>query len=401
MQGSQRNGRGLYHSAHIRVQASSHGNIKLLAERSPLYLDWNATAPLRPPVLGAMVVALGLVGNPSSVHSFGRAARRLVEDARDQVARLVGAAPAQVTFTGGGTEANNQALMLAATQGRRLLVGATEHPSVLEPAGADAGAVVPVRPDGIIDLDVLDRMLADSYGPALVSIQAVNSETGVIQPLDDLASLVHRHGGWLHSDAAQALGRIPFNMAALGVDLVSLSAHKIGGPLGVGALLAAPGLPLSPLLRGGGQERRMRAGTENVAGIAGFGAACAAADPTTYVTIAALRDRLEAGVADQCPAARIIAANSPRVANTCCIALPGVPASSQLMAFDLAGIAVSAGSACSSGKVAASPVLTAMGFDASVAGAAIRVSLGWDSTDVDIDRFLACYARIAARKSSH
>lgn len=358
-------------------------------------------APLRPPVLSAMVAALGIVGNPSSVHSFGRASRRLVEDAREQVSRLVGATPAQVTFTGGGTEANNQALMLAASCGRHLLVGATEHPSVLEPAsaGGDAYAIVPVRPDGIIDLDALDRLLADGTGPALVSIQAVNSETGVIQPLASLASLVHRHGGWLHSDAAQALGRIPFDMAALGVDLVSLSAHKIGGPQGVGALLTAPGLPLSPLLRGGGQERRMRAGTENVAGIAGFGAACAATDPAAYAAIAALRDRLEAGVADQCPVALIIAADSPRVANTSCIALPGVPANSQLMAFDLAGIAVSAGSACSSGKVASSPVLTAMGFDAAIAGAAIRVSLGWDSTDADIDRFLACYARIAARRT--
>lgn len=362
--------------------------------RSPLYLDWNATAPLRAPARAAMIAALDIVGNPSSIHGFGRKARRMVEDARDLVAALAGVPAAQVTFTGGGTEANNQALSLAARHGRRLLLGATEHPSVLECAGPDS-AHIPVRSDGLIDLEALDRLLAD--GPALVSVQAVNSETGIIQPLADIAALVHHHGGWLHSDAVQAVGRIPFDVTAIGIDLVTLSAHKIGGPQGVGALLTAPSIPLSPLLRGGGQERRMRAGTENVAGIAGFGAAAeaACAGLADFQAIAVLRDRLEQAVLDAAPWVRVIGAGSPRVANTSCLALPGHPANSQLMAFDLAGIAVSAGSACSSGKVKTSPVLAAMGFDEAIAGSAIRVSLGWETVPADIDRFLACYLPLA------
>lgn len=343
-----------------------------------------------------MIAALDLVGNPSSIHGFGRKARRIVEDARDRVAALAGVTAARVTFTGGGTEANNHALSLAAPQGRRLLLGATEHPSILECGGADA-AIIPVGADGLIDLAALDRLLAQ--GPALVSVQAVNSETGIIQPLAEIATLVHHHGGWLHSDAVQAAGRLPFDMDALGLDLVTLSAHKIGGPQGVGALLAAPSVPLLPLLRGGGQERRMRAGTENVAGIAGFGAAAAAAQDgrAAYQTIADLRDRLEHAVRQAAPWVRIVGADSPRVANTSCLALPGMPANSQLMAFDLAGIAVSAGSACSSGKVKTSPVLAAMGFNETLAGSAIRVSLGWDNTADDIDRFLSCYLPLAAR----
>ncbi len=364
--------------------------------RPPLYLDWNATAPLRAAARTAMVAALDLIGNPSSIHGFGRKARRMVEDARDRVAALTGVPAAWITFTGGGTEANNQALALAARQGRRLLLGATEHPSVLECAGPDS-AIIPVRANGLIDMETLEELLR--AGPALVSVQAVNSETGIIQPLADIAALVHHHGGWLHSDAVQAVGRIPFDVAALGLDLVTLSAHKIGGPQGVGALLTAPSITLSPLLRGGGQERRMRAGTENVAGISGFGAAAAAARDglTDYRAIAALRDRLEQAVINAAPWVQVIGADGPRVANTSCLALPGQPANSQLMAFDLAGIAVSAGSACSSGKVKTSPVLAAMGFDDAIAGSAIRVSLGWDTRPDDIDRFLACYLPLAAR----
>lgn len=366
--------------------------------RSPLYLDWNATSPLRPVARDAMVAALAVTGNPSSVHGFGRRARRMVEDAREQVAALAGVPAAWVTFTGGGTEANNQAQALAAFHGRRLLPGATEHPSVLECAVPGA-APLPVGRDGLIDLDALDRVLAADSVPALVSVQAVNSETGIIQPLADIAAVTHRHGGWLHSDAVQAVGRIPFDMAALGVDLVTLSAHKIGGPQGAGALLARPFVPLVPLLRGGGQERRLRAGTENVAGIAGFGAAAVAAHDglSPYAALSILRDRMEAAVREVAPHVVIIGVEGPRVANTSCLALPGLGANGQLMAFDLAGIAVSAGSACSSGKVKASPVLTAMGYGEDVAGSAIRVSLGWDSVSADIDRFLATYLPLAAR----
>ncbi|MFV3074034.1 cysteine desulfurase family protein [Niveispirillum fermenti] len=365
---------------------------------APLYLDWNATAPLRATARAAMVAALDVTGNPSSIHNHGRRARRLVEDAREQVAALAGVPPAWITLTGGGTEANNHALALAAPAGRRLLLGATEHPSVAGCGGPGAG-ILPVRPDGLIDLEALDRLLAADPAPALVSIQAVNSETGIIQPLAAIAAIVHRHGGWLHSDAVQAAGRIGLDMQAIGLDLATLSAHKIGGPQGVGALLAAPSVPLVPLLCGGGQERRMRAGTENVAGIAGFGAAAreALAGLDGYAGIATLRDRLEAAVRQAAPQVRIIGTGSPRVANTSCLALPGMAANSQLMAFDLAGIAVSAGSACSSGTVKSSPVLEAMGYGEEVAGSAIRVSLGWDSGDRDIDRFLATYIPLTGR----
>lgn len=362
--------------------------------RASTYLDWNATAPLRPAARAALMNALDVVGNPSSIHGYGRRARRLVEDAREQVAALAGIPAAQVTFTGGGTEANNQALMLAAAHGRRLLLGATEHPSVLECAGPDT-VIIPVGRDGHIDLAALETLLA--AGPALVSVQAVNSETGIIQPLAQISTLTRRHGAWLHSDAVQAVGRIPFDMT--GLDLATLSAHKIGGPQGVGALLAAPSVPLAPLLHGGGQERRMRAGTENVAGIAGFGAAAAAARTglQDYAALVGLRDRLEDAIRQAAPHVVIIGADVARVANTSCLALPGLAANSQLMAFDLAGIAVSAGSACSSGKVKASPVLFAMGYGEDVAGSAIRVSLGWDTVAADIDRFLACYLPLAAR----
>lgn len=366
-----------------------------------VYLDWNATAPLRPTARTAIVAALDIVGNPSSIHGFGRQARRLVEDAREQVALLVGTAPAGVTFTGGGTEANNQALAMASHHGRRLLVGATEHASVLDVC-TDAQRI-PVDGDGRINADALDALLAAEDTPSLVSIQAVNSETGIIQDMPALAAIVKGRGGWLHCDAIQAAGRLPIDFGPWGVDLLSLSAHKLGGPQGVGALIARAGIPLAPLLRGGGQERRMRAGTENVAGIVGFGAAAEAARAglDNYTALAALRDRLEEEVLHAAPAARIVGATAPRVANTSCILLPGMAANSMLMAFDLAGIAVSSGSACSSGTVKLSHVLLAMGIDEAAAGSAIRVSLGWESTEADVDLFLACWRRIAARAKAN
>lgn len=357
------------------------------------YLDWNATAPLRPEARAALSSALDLLGNPSSVHGFGRRARKVVEDARESVAALVGAVPADVIFTAGGTEANN--LALGGTGLPRRLVLATEHASVLD-VEPEAGRV-PVTGDGLIDLPALDAMLA-AGGAALVSVQAVNNETGVIQPLDRVAAIVHARGGLLHSDAVQAAGRLPLDMAAGDVDLLTLSAHKIGGPQGVGALVVRPGVPLAPLLRGGGQERRRRAGTENVAGIAGFGAAAAAARQglADYAGIARLRDRIEAA-AGGVPGTVVFGAGAPRVANTSCVALPGVPAESQLMALDLAGIAVSTGAACSSGTVRVSHVLTAMGADPALARCAIRVSLGWTTTEAEADRFIEAWRRLAAK----
>jgi cysteine desulfurase len=301
-----------------------------------------------------------------------------------------------VVFTAGATEANALALAPAGDAARSVLCSAIEHESVLAWAGERFSATAA----GIVDLDALERRLAAGPRPRILSVMAVNNETGAIQPVAEAAALARAHGIPVHCDAVQAAGRIPLDVAALGVDFLSLSAHKMGGPQGVGALIVRDGATLSPLLKGGGQERRRRAGTENVAGIAGFGAAAEAAladGLADQPRLAALRDRLEAGVLAACPRARVFAAEAPRVANTSCLAMPGVPAETQVMAFDLAGIAVSAGSACSSGKVAASHVLAAMGADRETAGCAVRVSLGWDTRAQDIDRFVAVWQEIAAR----
>jgi cysteine desulfurase len=363
----------------------------------PVYLDCNATAPLRPEARDAVVEALERVGNASSVHGCGRAARRAIEGARREIAALCGAAPGEVVFTAGATEANATALAAAgrAAEGP-LLASAIEHDSVL----AWADERVPVTGDGILDLDALARRLAAGSRPRLLSVMAVNNETGAIQPVAEAAALARDRGVPVHCDAVQAAGRIPLDMAALGVDYLSLSSHKMGGPQGVGALAVRDGAALAPILRGGGQERRRRAGTENVAGIAGFGAAAEAAQtegPADRQRLADLRDRLEAAVRAARPDARVLAEAAPRVANTSCLAMPGVPAETQVMAFDLAGIAVSAGSACSSGKVAASHVLAAMGVDPDIAGCAVRVSLGWHTRPQDIDRFVAVWQEMAAR----
>lgn len=362
------------------------------------YLDYNATAPLRPQAIDAVAAALRAGGNPSSVHGLGRAARRIVEDARDRVAALVGAHPVEVVFTSGGTEAN--ALALVGGGMRHLLVSAVEHDSVLR--NAPGGSVIPVDGDGVVDLAALDRLLAATPGDGtMVSVMLANNETGVIQPVADVARLARARGARVHCDAVQAAGKIAIDLAALGVDMLTLSAHKIGGPQGVGALILRDGVALAPLVQGGGQERGRRAGTENVPGIAGFGAAAAAAvaDLATGMTarVAGLRDRLEDAVQRTAPQAAIHGAKAARLPNTSCIGLAGVAAETQVMALDLAGVAVSSGSACSSGKVRASHVLGAMGLAQDAAGCAIRVSLGWDSTDADIDRFLAAWSGLAAR----
>ncbi len=363
-----------------------------------VYLDYNATAPLRAEARAAVVDALMETGNPSSVHRFGQAARRRVEDARDAVAALAGVAPAQVIFTSGATEANNT--VLAPGNRRRILASAIEHDSVLAAVDAEP---VPVTPAGVVDLDALDAMLAASARPALVAVMAANNETGVIQPVAEAAAVAHRHGAVLHCDAVQLAGKAPLDFARLGADSLSLSAHKLGGPQAVGALVVGDGLEVPRLLRGGGQERRRRAGTENVAGIAGFGAAARAAlaGLRAYGALAALRDGLERRIAAACPDAMVFGQAAPRIANTSCIVMPGVAAETQLMGFDLAGIAVSAGAACSSGKVAASHVLQAMGADTAAANGAVRVSLGWDTGPDDVDRFveawLALYRRAAKR----
>jgi cysteine desulfurase len=357
------------------------------------YLDYNATAPVRPEAAEAVTAALSQTGNPSSVHQAGRAARRLLERARESVAALVGAPPGSVIFTSGGTEANNQALQ--SVSGRKL-VSAIEHDSVL--AAVPEAVRIPVDEHGVIELDKLPCQL-ETVRPALVSVMLANNETGVLQPVREVVACARRHGALVHCDAVQAAGKIPIDVNDLGADFITLSAHKFGGPQGVGALVLGPAVELRALLAGGAQERRWRPGTENLPGIVGFGRACelAIADVDWPARVGALRDRLEAQVRAIAPGARVLGAGARRLANTSCLTMPGVSNQIQLIELDLAGIAVSAGSACSSGKMGPSHVLAAMGLEPEDAQTAIRISLGWATTEADVDRLVAAWARLYAR----
>jgi cysteine desulfurase len=356
------------------------------------YLDANATEVLRPAARLATLAALDLTGNPSSVHGAGRAARRVLEDAREAIARRFGAAPARVVFTSGGTEADALAIH-GLGRDRRLIIGATEHDAVR--AAAPAASSIPVDPAGVADLDALDRLLG-SGPPALVCLMLANNETGVIQPIAEAAAICRRHGALLHVDAVQAAGRIPVDLAQLGADSLALSGHKLGGPAGAGALLLVEGLHLPPLIAGGGQERGRRGGTPPLPAIAGFAAAAGAAESTEG--LAGLRDAVEhVAIA---AGAVVCGAGAPRLPNTTCLALPGVRADTQVIALDLAGVRVSAGAACSSGKVARSHVLAAMGLG-ELAGQAIRVSLPWCATAADVSAFDAAYAAMAQRLARH
>lgn len=363
------------------------------------YLDYNASAPVRPQAAAAVAQALRLTGNASSVHGAGRRARACLEDAREAVAALVNAPPPAVVFTSGGTEANNLALRGLTPGGRRVLVSAGEHPSVLD--AVDGAARIPLDRDGVVDLARLEEMLARDPWPALVSVMLANNETGVIQPVAAVVALARRYGALVHCDAVQAVGKIAVDMNALGVDALSLSAHKIGGPQGVGALIAGETPALAPLLRGGGQERRRRAGTENLPGIAGFAAAAdgAASDVDDGPRIAALRADLERRLRVLAPEVTVVGGTASRLPNTSCIAVPGLAAETVVMGLDLAGVAVSAGAACSSGKVAPSHVLRAMGVDEAVAAAAIRVSLGWATVPADTDHFLRAWGELYTRNA--
>jgi cysteine desulfurase len=354
------------------------------------YLDYNATAPLRQDAREALLAALAEAGNPSSIHAEGRAARAWIEQARRDVAALAGAAAKDVVFTAGGTEAANMALAPGGL--RRLIVCATEHVCVLQGHrfAADAVSVAPVGGDGRIDLEALAGLLEGE--PALVALQGANNETGVLQPVSAAAELVHARGGLLLCDAAQVAGRLPLLEAAQGADVVLLSAHKFGGPKGAGAWIALrPGLaPETALLRGGGQERGRRAGTENVAAIAGFGAAARGALPgleAEAARLAGLRDEMTARLRALAPEAVVFGADVPRLPNTLAFAIPGFAAAALLMRLDLEGVAVSSGSACSSGKVGPSHVLAAMRVPAELAAGALRVSLGWASSEADVAAF--------------
>ena len=372
-----------------------------------IYLDWNATAPLRPEARAAMIAALDEVGNPSSVHREGRAARHLIEKARERVAALVGAEPRNVVFTSGGTEANMMALTPALETNRfdRLMVSSVEHASVRAGGGFPIHQVeaMPVTADGVVDIGALERRLNELQRQGLrlplVSIMAANNETGVIQPIKSAAAIVHAAGGLLHVDAVQAVGRIPFDINGSGADLITISAHKLGGPQGVGALIRRSAALhfAEPLLKGGGQERGARAGTENVAGIAGFGAAAASAMVNMTADgerMRSLRDRLEAGLA-QGPTV-VFGQTVERLPNTSLFAAHGLRAETALINLDLGGFAVSSGSACSSGKVTASHVLAAMGVPDKLSSGAIRLSIGPSNGESEINLFLEAWMKLLA-----
>jgi cysteine desulfurase len=373
------------------------------------YLDHNATSPLRPEARAAAVAAMDAVGNPSSVHAEGRAARLIVENARAEVGGLCGAAARSVTFVSGATEGANTALNVRFGVGSseaaldRLIVGAGEHPCVLRGGRFPDSAieVAPLRPDGRIDLDWLEDACRRP-GRMLLALQGANNETGVIQPVAEAAALVHASDGRVFCDAVQLAGRMACDVSALGADAIAVSAHKMGGPKGAGAVVAA-GLAFNfgePLIRGGGQERGARAGTENVAAIAGFGAAAraclhSAVDEGPWLL--RLRDRLSEAVRDAAPDAIVFGEASPRLPNTLCFAVPGIEAATLMIALDLAGVAASSGSACSSGKVTPSHVLLAMGVGPELARGAIRLSLGWTSLEGDVERFTEAFRGVLRR----
>jgi len=372
--------------------------------KTRVYLDWNATAPMRPEAKAAMMQAMDLQGNPSSVHAEGRAARKIIEDARANIAKALGARSADVVFTSGGTEANALALMPGLRRDRdvatRLIVSAIEHSSVRSGGRFPVEDIqtAPVMPSGVVDLERLQALLANGT-PALVSVMLANNETGAIQPIAEIAELVHAAHGILHVDAVQGFGKTDININTLDADLLSISAHKIGGAKGTGALVLTEGLAgFEPLIAAGGQEKGRRGGTENLPGIAAFGAAVAAHLETGAAAMARmqkLRTRLETGLRAVTPEMTIFSGDVPRLPNTVLFSAPGMKAETAVIAFDLEGMAVSSGSACSSGKVHASPVLTAMGVRPEMAQGAVRLSLGWDTTEAEIQYLLEAWRSLA------
>ncbi len=365
-----------------------------------IYLDYNATAPLTPVVKQTMLIAMDSVGNPSSIHGAGRQARRIIETARQQLADLLHCDPTFITFTSGATEANNSVLLH--TPVTRILVSAIEHPAVSDVAERLRGqrdiGIIPVEASGVVDLMGLETLLAASDAPTLVSVMLVNNETGVVQPMAEIVALARRYNALVHSDGVQALGKMPLHWPDLGIDFLSLSAHKCGGPAGVGALVYNHDHAILKLTHGGGQERRRRAGTENLVGIAGFGAASSSTiEMTNVAQLRAWHDTMERTIIAAQPHAVVFGADATRIGNVTQIALPGVTADKQLMAFDLAGFAVSSGSACSSGSIKPSHVLQAMGVLDVSANCAIRISSGWATTEDEIVKFTEAWCALAAR----
>ncbi len=353
-----------------------------------IYLDYNATAPLRESAKVALLEAYEQVGNPSSAHTYGRHARSYVDHARRIIQDKLNAPGTRVIFTSGGTEANNLALRgLTAS----VFISAIEHSAV---RNAQEGAhIIPVSTDGIVDLQGMERLLQDAPRGSLVSVMLANNETGVIEPVQDVARLAKQHGHLVHTDAVQAVGKIPVSFRELDVDMMSISAHKFGGPMGVGALIVRGDLQLDPVLRGGGQEFGMRSGTVPAPMVHALDVALvdAIAHLSDYDMVGKLRDRIEAAI---CPSGIVHSQAVPRVPNTICASMPGAEAQLQLMAFDLAGIAISVGSACSSGKVKTSSILKAMGVDETLASQAVRISLGYNTTEAEVDQFIEEWHKI-------
>ena len=369
---------------------------------SRTYLDYNATAPLRPEAREALLAALD-IGNPSSVHEEGRKARALVEAARADVAALVSAPAETVIFTSGGTEACNLALGLRqapAGEIKRLLLSAIEHSAILAAAEESVLPVelLPVTADGVVDMAALDVALQDET-PALVCVMLANNETGTIQPIAEIAAKTRAHGSLLFCDAVQAAGKMPIDIFALGVDVLSLSGHKLGAPMGIGALVTRPAVVVPPQLLGGGQELGRRAGSENISGIAAFAAAAKAAmrDINDFANLADLRDDMEAALLAVQPQTEIFGKHADRLANTSCFALGGLNSETLVMALDLAGVSVSAGSACSSGKVSRSHVLAAMQAETHISKGVLRASLGWQSNREDTEKLVNEWTKLAGR----
>lgn len=361
-----------------------------------IYLDYNATAPLRPQVRQAMAACYETPYNPSSVHAAGRAAKRLLEEAREGIAQHIGCFAHEIIFTASGTEANNMALRGCGE--RPLLVGATEHSSVRVCAERLGGDVLPVGSQGLPDLDILEARLRALGRPALVSVMLANNETGVVHPVRELAALAHRYDALVHCDAVQMCGKGAVDMGLLGVDLLTVSAHKMGGPIGAAALAVRGDLALKPLLYGGNQELGRRAGTENIAAISGFAKALElAAQDDWMAEVQAGFEALKARLRRHVPSVIVAGDQAPRLGHVLCLMTPGIRSETQLMHLDLAGICVSAGSACSSGRIAPSHVLMAMGYSEAVAGTALRVSAGWNTQPEELERFGDSWLEMAQR----
>jgi cysteine desulfurase len=365
-----------------------------------IYLDYNARAPLLPTARQAMIEALDLVGNPSSVHTAGRFIRKALESARNQIAEYIGASPAEVVFTSGASEANTQVVQTFRVLGADIFISAIEHDSVRQ--AAPEAIQIPVKSTGVLDILALESLLQRSSSPLLaVSVMAANNETGVLQPLREVVEIVKKYGGVIHVDASQAVGRIPVHFKEWGIDYLTFSSHKLGGPMGAGAVIVREGCPLEPLVWGGGQEKNRRAGTQNVPAIIGFAAAVQEMKPVNWQPIEILRDDMEKEIQLIAKEVHIFGKGSPRLPNTSCLSMPGVENETQVIAFDLAGIAVSAGAACSSGKVTPSTVLKAMGFSTQTVREAIRVSLSPQTCRQEIKAFVTTWGRIYHQAHIH